>query len=51
MLFYFSIYPVVSVTADQSAVKRALDERFPKVNFSHNTTTKFALTLEKAHPY
>lgn len=38
------------VTPDQGAVK-CTDDRLPKVNFSHNVITKFALTLEKAHPY
>lgn len=41
---------MLSVTADQSTTK-CIDERFSKVNFSHNTITKFALTLEKIHPY
>lgn len=46
------IYPVPRASWNSGVgVVKCTDDRVPKVNFSQNTITEFASTLEKTHPY
>lgn len=51
-ILFSSILNILKFCQLLSVLSNALMKGFPKVNFpTRNTITKFALTLEKIHPY